>query len=141
MALRVVLDTNVLVSALLWKGIPHDLLLKAFDREFQIIISEDIIHELVAVLKLEKFGLENGEVEDLLRMLSNLAEAVKVSFSSGIKLKHEGDQNVADCAVSGSADFIVTGDKELLALGSVKNIKIMTPKEFKKSIENFSQKA
>lgn len=136
MALKAVLDTNVLVSALLWKGTPHELLLKAFDRKFQIIISEDIVHELVAVLKLEKFALENGEIESILRMLSILAEAVKTSFSSGIKLKHAGDQNIVDCAVSGSADFIVTGDRELLNLGSVGNIKIITPKDFKKMLEH-----
>lgn len=127
---RAVLDTNVLVSALLWRGIPHKILLKALDEEFEIIISYPLLTELKKTLQLRKFNLTKSEVDGLVRVIYHLAEIVEVNKKFDVALRDEKDRIVTDCALNGKADFIVTGDEDLLSLGLIKGIKIVSPKEF-----------
>jgi len=130
MVLRAVLDTNVLVSALLWKGTPHEIFLKAMDGEFQAVASQEIIEELRAVLEHGEFGLEKEEVQGLLKIVTGIVELMSIQKKTDVSLKDAGDRNIIDCAVNGKADFIVTGDRELLELGKFQKIKIVSPKEF-----------
>ncbi|MFH1773453.1 MAG: putative toxin-antitoxin system toxin component, PIN family [Methanobacteriota archaeon] len=127
---RAVLDTNVLVSALLWKGIPHKILLKALNREFDIIISYPLLNELRKTLQLKKFNLAKEEINGLVRIIYYLAEIVEINKKFDAALRDEEDRIVTDCALNGKANFIVTGDEDLLSLGSVRGVKIISPKEF-----------
>jgi putative PIN family toxin of toxin-antitoxin system len=127
---RAVLDTNVLVSALLWKGIPHKILLKALDREFEIIISYPLLKELRKTLQLKKFNLTKEEISGLIRIIYYLSEIIEINKKFDTQLRDKEDRIVTDCALNGGADFIVTGDNDLLSTESVRGVKIVSPKEF-----------
>jgi putative PIN family toxin of toxin-antitoxin system len=126
---RAVLDTNVLVPALLWRGTPHEILLKALDRKFKIVISYPLLEELRKTLQLKKFNLTKSEINGLIRVIYYLSEIVEINKRFNVELKDEEDKIVTDCALNGKAEFIVTGDKDLLSC-SVKGVKIVSPREF-----------
>ncbi len=127
---RAVLDTNVWVSALLWKGNPHRILLVALDGEIKAITSTDILDEVERVLRLDKFNLDEEEIKGLLKVVYGASEIIDINENFKIKIRDEKDKIITDCALNGNADFVVSGDKDLLDLRLVEDVRIVNPKEF-----------
>jgi len=129
---RIVLDTNVLVSALLTKGTPPDLLYQAWDAgSFRLVTSSAQLSELERVLGYEKLRphISQDEAEALLETID--AAALVVEGLPEIDLSPDRDDNVIlATAIAGEADLLVTGDKSgLLELKSVHDIPIVTPRQ------------
>src|SRR3990167_2538340 len=118
--IKAVLDTNVFISALFWTGSPHNVLAKALESEFILITSREILKEIEERL-LNKFKFP---VEDIL------------SFLEIIVLNSHIVEPIIECAVSGNADYIVTGDKDILNLKEFRGIKIITSNQFLKVLNN-----
>jgi putative PIN family toxin of toxin-antitoxin system len=128
---RVVLDTNVLVSALITKGTPPDLLYQAWDAgSFQLVTSSAQLAELDRVLSYEKLRpyVTRDEAEALLETIG--AAALVVEGLPEIDLSPDPDDNlILATAVAGDVELFVTGDKSgLLELSSVRGIPIVTPR-------------
>jgi putative PIN family toxin of toxin-antitoxin system len=131
--MRVVADTNVLVSGSLWSGDSYTLLRKAEAGEFRLLISEDILKELFKVLnyeeirqKIAKYSLEfNPTIETII----SFSEFVIIKNRLDIVKEDPSDNRVLECAQSGGAGLIVTRDKHLLKLGEFDGIKIVDPKQ------------
>ena len=124
--MRVVIDTNVLISALFWVGRPKRLLNAARINKIAFITSESLLTELKGVCTAmnKPFHLSKSEADKIIDHLKDIAEEV-VSLKSNVTLcKDEADNRVLECALDGKADYIVTGDKDLLSLKSFKGIKI-----------------
>jgi putative PIN family toxin of toxin-antitoxin system len=129
---RVVADTNVIISALLFGGSPEQIFLAGLRGEIQLIISPPILKELEKVLN-GKFKLSAGFVKDMLDFIEDVAEIVQTTSRIKVILHPDGDNRVLECAVDGSAEFIVTGDtKHILPLKQYKGIRILSPSEFLK---------
>jgi uncharacterized protein len=132
--LRVVLDTNVIVSAVLLAGsVPRQAFDKALD-EGSILMSVPTILELVEVLhrdKLNKYLLEEERMRFLVALLKE-TELVEITETITV-CRDSDDDKTLELAVSGNADRIVTGDKDLLVLSSFRGIPIITPDKFLKS--------
>ena len=132
--IKVALDTNVLVSGLLWEGIPNRLLTLIKQGKVTLHLSLEIVEELEAVLKRNKFSgriqeLET-DVDELLSSLLALAEIYSVGGTIDV-IKEDPDDNMfIACALHSGAEYIVSGDKHLLDLRSYHGIKIVSPKEF-----------
>ena len=123
--LRVVIDTNVVVSAIVWDGKPRELVLKLLEQH-TVILSSQMLAELNDVISRDKFGVKTFQVK---RFLADLTNKSKIVHSVGlfkIIVEDPDDNNILDAAYSGKADYIVTGDKHLLALGKFKRTKIIT---------------
>jgi len=128
---RFVLDTNVIVSALLMKkSVARDALNKA-RAEGEILLSLAIIEELHDVLSRPAFDRYIDE-EDRLRFLSLfIKEATLVEISEKIQeCRDPKDDKFLELAVNGNATFIVSGDKDLQILNPFRNIPILSPREF-----------
>jgi len=129
---RVVLDTNVIVSALLFGGYPERVLLAGLRGEIQLLTSQALLQELENVLS-KKFKLGVRLVKDTIDLLKTLAEIVETTSQLKAIAHPDDDNRVLECAVDGHAEFIVTGDtKHILPLKEYKGIKILTPSEFAK---------
>jgi putative PIN family toxin of toxin-antitoxin system len=129
---RVVFDTNVIVSALLFGGYPERVFLAGLRGEIQLLTSRALLRELERVLT-EKFKLGMKLVKDTLDLIETLAEIVETTSQLNVIEHPDDDNRVLECAVDGNADFIVTGDtKHILPLKEYKGIKILTPSEFAK---------
>jgi len=127
---RVVADTNILVSALLFGGPPDQVFFAGLRGEIQLLISLSLLKELEKVLK-EKFKLNFHLVREIIEEVREVAEIVEVSSHIKAISYPDEDNRVLECAVDGKADFIVTGDtKHILPLKEYGGIKILSPSEF-----------
>ena len=127
---RLVLDTNVLVSAFLWRGLPGRLIELAGEREIQVYTSRVLLEELSATLakkKLAKYvaatGLSAGQ---MLVAFKRLATAVTTRQLDERVSRDVDDDAVLACALAARAELIVSGDDDLLVLGSFKDIAIVS---------------
>jgi uncharacterized protein len=126
---RVVVDTNVLVSAIQFGGKPKQLLDLAVDGHIALAISEPILEETLRVLR-DKFHRTPDEVEESDKQLRVVARIVTPTETIKAVAADPSDDRILECAVAADAEVIVSGDRHLLALGSFKGIPIQRVKEF-----------
>jgi len=128
--LRVVLDTNVLVSALAYPGsIPGRILNACREGEVDLVLSRYILDEMVRVLpRLPRIKLTPAEIRDLADIFLFLAEIVEPCDELEATLRDPADQPVLGTLRAAQADYLITGDKDLLALGE--RYPIVTPAIF-----------
>src|SRR3989344_6708397 len=119
--LRTVLDTNIIVSAVVFKGKPRQVLELAFEEKIKSFISQTLLAELTETLT-KKFSLSIEEVDLIEREIKDVFGIVYPTVTLHIQ-KDEDDNRVLEAAVEGECNYIVTGDKELLDLGNFKGIK------------------
>ncbi|MGB0745237.1 MAG: putative toxin-antitoxin system toxin component, PIN family [Opitutales bacterium] len=136
--MKVVLDTNVLVSALLTKGTPPDQLYRAWESgRFDLAISTWQIDELRRVLSYEKLRpyLNPVEASLLLENIDSMALIIEVSAPRD-ESPDPDDNWILACAVIGKADLLVTGDKnDLLHLKKIESVRIVTAREAIEQLE------
>jgi putative PIN family toxin of toxin-antitoxin system len=121
--MRVVLDTNTMISAFLWGGIPWLVYFAAYrQQKYTIVVSEALISELRRVLSRSKFGDRlkslNTTVESVMADYAQAAETVTPADIPPDAVRAPKDVAVLACAVGGRANVIVSGDRDLLDLGS-----------------------
>ncbi len=133
--MRILLDTNNLVSAAIAKGKSRNLLLKALANEFELISSTELLNELEDVISRSKFKLSSFEEYKFFNTLRKTVKLVKVKADFKIVKEDPDDDNVLNTAYDGKADFIVTGDLDLLRLKEFEGIKIVTASEMLKILE------
>ncbi len=130
--MRAVFDTNILVSTFAADGLCVRLLIRANRREFELFFSPAIRKEFETALK-RKVGLSAEEIREALLLLGEAAMNCNPS-ERNIRVfgvcRDETDHAVLEAALSCQAEFIVTGDKDLLDLKEYRNIRIVTPREF-----------
>ncbi len=128
--IRGVFDDNVLVSATLLAGVPR----KAFDKLLDngtVLISVPVLLELADVLNRAKFDEYVTHDERMRFMVSFLKVAEMVQINETILICRDSkDDKLLELSVSGDADFLVTGDKDLLVLNPFRGVEIITPREF-----------
>ena len=126
--MRVFLDTNVLASAFATRGICEDILREVITFH-QFVSSETVLVELERVLK-EKFKVPNVDCKDILDFLhSNVEMAMSPSLLK-LSLSDEADIIIVSEAVAANVDVFVTGDKEVIAIRQVEEMRILSPRKF-----------
>ena len=128
MSPRVVLDTNILVSGLLG-GTTTEVIRRWRVGAFDLILSEEIIAEYTAVLIRPKFGLPRWVIQELLGYIREKAEWVVPSGEIAAVARDPSDNMFLEAAVAGQADWIVSGDNDLLDIGEFEGIPIIPPLE------------
>jgi|SRR3989304_914610 len=133
--MRPVLDTNVIVSAVLSGGSPPDSILRAWRREaFQLATSAPLLSELETVLKREhiakRLGWSPGERKAFIADLREGATVVIPENRLQVVLADPSDNRVLEAAVAAQADYVVSGDQHLLGLKTCEGVQIVTPARF-----------
>ncbi|OGP79777.1 MAG: putative toxin-antitoxin system toxin component, PIN family [Deltaproteobacteria bacterium RBG_16_49_23] len=128
--MKVVLDTNVLVSGVFFGGPPHKILEAWRDGKFQLIISPAILEEYQRVMRDLAAQFPEIEVEALLDFLIVHSEIVLPPLLPPVIQLDPSDDKFLECAVAGKAACIVTGDKHLMKLLKFRGISILKPREF-----------
>ena len=130
--MKAVFDTNVLIAAFLTEGICAKLLIRARRRDFDMILCDGILQEFKRVLK-KKFAAFPHEMSEAVMILSAAAQDIFRRTDSMASVCRDPDDNVIlDCARDAVADYIVTGDEDLLVLKNYEGISILSPSEFEK---------
>lgn len=122
------LDTNVFISAIFWRGLPNQLLNVWRAQRFQLIFSPRCLAELLAKLEL-KFDISPDQVKEWRRLLER--KALLVTPTVEVKLCRDPADDISlEAALTGRADYIVTGDEDLLTLEEFQGIQIISPQQF-----------
>lgn len=133
MTLRVVADTNVIVSAMLWEGIPGKLIAAARDEEIQLFTSQALLAELADVMarkKLAKAVARTGRTaEQIWADYRRLAHRVSARTLTAQVSRDADDDHVLACALAARADLIVSGDRDLSDLKVFEGMPIVRPAE------------
>jgi putative PIN family toxin of toxin-antitoxin system len=127
--MRIVADTNVIVSALVFGGVPRGVLELAEAGRCELFYSEAIQLEVRRVLT-EKFAWAPPILQQILPPLWDMGELVVPHIAVRVVRDDPDDDRILECALSAQAHFIVSGDRHLLALRSYKSISIVSPRQF-----------
>ena len=127
--LKVVLDTNVLVSSIFWGGASYKIVKLASKRKIQVYTSNPIIRELIRVLKSKvKYNLPETKIQEIVEV-TRLYSMV-VYPREHVNVVHDRkDNKFLECALAAGADYLASGDKHLLDLKEFRGIKIVSPQE------------
>jgi len=130
----VVLDTNILISSIGFGGKPRKILNLALEHRLQVISSPLLLAELDDVIS-KKFPLLAENVKKIHKHLNKRFKIVNPKKSLHI-VRDEPDNRVLEAALQGKCQYIVTGDRDLLDIGTYEKIKIVTPNDFLTLLEN-----
>ena len=128
--MKVVLDTNIIISGIFWSGASEKGLYAWADDKFKLVISSEIIAEIFKTLMNFKITLSFNDILLWLSILIWKAELVEPEEKLYIVKDDSDDNKFIEAAITGKADFIVSQDKHLLKLKEFQGIRIMTPDEF-----------
>jgi putative PIN family toxin of toxin-antitoxin system len=130
--MRAVLDTNVLISGVISTGVPHELLIKGFTREYQIVVSTETLTEFRdTLLKYpERFHMDESEVQQEVETIRYFAEFVDPKEDITAVEADPDDDKFLEAAVAGNVDYLVSGDGHLLELDSFRGVDIVEPRTF-----------
>lgn len=125
---KILLDTNITVSALLFGGKPKEILNRVLKFEIEAITSSQLLSELIEVL-IKKFNFSKEKVQLIEELIKKSFIMVYPSKELNI-VQDKDDNHVLEAALEGNCKLIITGDKELLELGYFQGIEIITPEQF-----------
>lgn len=128
--IKVVLDTNIYISAILFGGKPEKLISLAREKVIDIFISDTILIELTRILK-TKFNWNNEQIYFLIETINKLTYFVVPTKKINDIKNHQSDNTILECAIEANADCIISGDKHhILPLKNYRGIKILTASQF-----------
>lgn len=134
--MKLVLDTNVYISAFLWGGKPKEILERAIEGKDEVFISRAIKDEIFEVLKRPIFKVNEKEIEALMREIEDISELVIVTEKIERLCRDIDDNVIVECGIGADAEYIITGDKDLLVLKSYRKIKIVNVSEYLRILED-----
>jgi uncharacterized protein len=127
---KAVFDTNVLIAAFLTEGICSCLLIRARKRAFNLVLCDDIIREFEGIL-IKKFKLTSADIVETSAIVLEAASEILHKLDPVPNVcRDPKDDVIIACAIDAAADYIVTGDEDLLILKRYKNIVIVNPRNF-----------
>jgi putative PIN family toxin of toxin-antitoxin system len=126
---RIVFDTNVMISGLLWRGKAYQCLLLARSGVVQAVYCSEMMAELSEKLR-DTFGFSENRVRAVVHDVRRFAERVEISSTLSVVEADPDDDKFIECAVVGGADAVVSGDRHLLDMERYQNIPILSAAEF-----------
>ena len=130
--IRVIVDVNIWISFLIGRRLQRifDVLVKP---QIVLIFSKELLDELYAVTqrpKFKKYFTSSENVEELLNFLSTMGEMIELSETLPERCRDNKDDYLLELAVVSDADFLITGDKDLLVIQTIGDCQIVTAMEF-----------
>ena len=126
--IRAVLDTNIIISSIFWKGNPHEVVRRGIIGDYQWVTSAEILDEVANKLR-TKFKFPEESIQELVDILLTHCHVIELGSKFDI-VRDKSDNKIIECAYDGKANCIVTGDPDLLDLKEFKSIRILSAKEF-----------
>ena len=135
--MRVVLDTNIWLSAVFWKGEASKVIESCATKKIELVITENIVSEIVEIVnreaKFQKFIKNLKEsVEELVRTILSIATLIETQSKIELIKDHPKDNMILEAALDGKADYIVSYDKHILDMLEFREIQILEPGAFLK---------
>ena len=127
--MRIIIDTNIVISGAFFNGLPKTILKSVADEKFDVFISDEILKEyhksVNEMLEKDKYHLNFALFEAFMKNIK------MIESKSNVKIcRDPDDDKFINCAIDAKAIYIVSGDKDLLTIGQYEDIEIVTAKEF-----------
>lgn len=132
--LRLFLDTNVLVSAVLFAGVPGALVDAARQGRVEAVVSLHVLGEFIAVLTRPRFGVDEPTAMALAEEIALFAQVIPIMAASGTWVSDADDDPVIEAAIAGAATHVVTGDLRIHDV-EIESLKVITPAEALRLVE------
>ena len=128
--MKVVLDTNVFISGIFWKGSSNKVITNWREGKFTLVTSLEAVSEIIKVLKDFKIKLSEDMIKEWIDLIVRNSVIVEPKERIAI-VKYDPKDNIfIETAVAGNCDYIVSQDNHLLKLKEFRGIKMITPEEF-----------
>jgi len=131
--IKIVLDTNVLMSAIFWAGTPSKILDAWQERRLKLVISPNILEEYIRVGEILEKKYSSMNLQSLIDRIAIESELFSPSLLPSSICEDPDDDKFIEAALAGNCSYIITGDKLLLKVNGYQNLKIITPSDFLKS--------
>jgi putative PIN family toxin of toxin-antitoxin system len=128
--MKIVLDTNVLISGIFFSGPPSTILHAWHSRKLQLCVSVDILEEYLNVAERLASRYAGIEYEGILEMIVQNSELVQAPDLPDRVSKDPDDDKFLACALASNTGIIVSGDRDLILVSGYANIQVLTPKAF-----------
>ncbi|MBW1976134.1 MAG: putative toxin-antitoxin system toxin component, PIN family [Deltaproteobacteria bacterium] len=128
--MKVVLDTNVLISGIFFSGLPSKILSHWRKGTFTTVVSQPIISEYTKVAEEISKKYPQINIYEILELFILNSEVVDTGNLKITVCEDPDDNKFLECAIAGNCDMIISGDKHLLKLHEYRGVKILKPKEF-----------
>ncbi len=134
--LKIVLDTNIFISGILFGGKPRKIIESIIEGKVELYLSSGILNEIKEVLEREKFGFPEHISRQIVFEIESIGHLVRPVEKHSVVHRDDDDNVIIDCAVDAGADFIITGDDDLLSIHEFNNITIISASDFIKHVLN-----
>jgi len=129
--IRILLDTNVYVSAILFNGKPRLILEEIIEEKVFAFISNDILKEFEDTLSKPKFKLTNDFIQIVVSEIRDITKLTNTTpLNNYLDLRDRDDYHILEAAYSAKVDYLITGDKDLLSLKKIREFNIVNPEEY-----------
>lgn len=128
--MRVVLDTNVFISAFFWDGSPRRVLERAIRGNDELLVCREILDEIADVMRRPKFGVDLVFIDYFLKSIEEVARPAPITQPVPHICRDPQDNTILACAMAGRAEFIVSGDEDLLVLKEYSGTRIVSVDDF-----------
>ena len=127
---KVILDTNILISALGWSGKPKVIFEKCLHEELELVTSPNQIEELKRVIDYPKFNFTEEQKATFISIILEMATMVEITGKVNVVVDDPDDNAILETAIVGNAQYLISGDPHLLKLKEFAKVKIFTASEF-----------
>lgn len=131
--IKAVLDTNIFISALFWRGAPYRVVEQGLGGAFIMVTSPDIIQETSRTLT-RKFEFPLEDTREFLETIVLGSYVVSPTERLHVVKADPDDDKIIECAIAGDASFVVSGDRHLLDIENYRSIMMISPQDFLKRL-------
>lgn len=128
--MKIILDTNVFISGIFFSGPPSQILKKWENKNFQIVLTEQILFEYQRVAAELSYKYPQVDITPIIDLVTIYGQLINTKGIDISICEDPDDDKFIECAIAGKCDIIVSGDRHLLKLTGYKGIKILKPREF-----------
>jgi putative PIN family toxin of toxin-antitoxin system len=135
--MKLVLDTNVFISAFYWGGNPQKIIEGIIEGKDKLYTSNEILGEVAAVMARPKFKSSTETIKKYIQTLEKIGKKIFIPGNIRGICRDKDDDDKIECGILSGADYIITGDDDLLTLKQYKHLEIVTIREYLQIINSF----
>jgi putative PIN family toxin of toxin-antitoxin system len=130
--MNLVLDANVFVSAYIWHGIPEVILIRIAKKMDTLFFTDAIINEIEGIIGMPKLKRSKEQIDYILANIKKRGKKIVTSPQHRVTgvCRDPDDEKYLECAIAAGADYIITGDKDLLVLKEYGGVKIVNARSY-----------
>jgi len=128
--MKLVLDTNIFISTFYWDGNSEKIINRIIEGVDELFISDQIITEISNVMARPKFKTKHETITGYIKAIEKSSKKIFIDGKIKGICRDKDDDDKLECAILSNADFIITGDDDLLVLENYETVKIVTQKEY-----------